>query len=71
MTDGQVLYAEEGPDQRHGQKGLFLPEQPEAPPVPRLEIPAGGITIGHVDTLIVHTGSGKVTDAARDPEPGS
>ena len=38
---------------------------------PRLEIPAAGITIGHVDTLIVHTGPGPVTDAGRDPEPGS
>jgi hypothetical protein len=36
---------------------------------PGLEIPAAGITIAHVDTLIVHTGSGKVRDAARDPEP--
>ena len=71
VTDGQVLYAEEGPDQRHGEEGLFLPEPPEAPAVPRLEIPAAGITIGHVDTLIVHTGPGPVTHAARDPEPGS
>ena len=43
----------------------------EAPAVPRLEIPAAGITIGHVDTLIVHTAPGPVTDAGRDPEPGS
>ena len=46
-------------------------QQPEGPAVPRLEIPAAGITIGHVDTLIVHTGPGPVTDAGRDPEPGS
>ena len=59
VTDGQIVYAGEGPD------------QPESPAVPRLEIPAAGITIGHVDTLIVHTGPGAVTDAGRDPEPGS
>ena len=59
VTDGQIAYAGE------------VPEQPEAPAVPKLEVPAGGITIGHVDTLIVHTGPGPVTDAARDPEPGS
>ena len=28
-----------------------------------LEIPVSGITIGHVDTLVVYTGSGAVTDA--------
>ena len=59
VTDGQTAYAGEAP------------EQPEAPAVPRLEIPAAGITIGHVDTLIVHTGPDPVTDAGRDPEPGS
>ena len=59
VTDGQTAYAGEAP------------AQPEAPPVSRLEIPAAGITIGHVDTLIVHTGPGPVTDAGRDPEPGS
>ena len=65
VTDGQVLYAEEGPDQRHGEEGLFLPEQPEGPAAPRLEIPAAGITIGHVDTLIVHTAPGAVTDVVK------
>ena len=59
VTDGQIAYAGEAPT------------QPEAPAVPRLEIPAAGITIGHVDTLIVHTGPGPVTYAGRDPEPGS
>ena len=39
----------------------YTPAQPEAPAVPRLEIPAAGITIGHVDTLVVYTGSGAVT----------
>ena len=48
-----------------------MPEQPEAPAVPRMEIPAGGITIGHVDALIIHTGHGPVTGAGRDPEPGN
>ena len=71
VTDGQIAYAEEGPDQRHGEERLFLPAQPEAPPVPRLEIPAAGITIGHVDTLIVHTAPGAMPDVVRDPEPGS
>ena len=65
VTDGQIAYAEEAPAQPEAQA------QPEGPAVPRLEIPAAGITIGHVDTLIVHTGPGPVTDAARDPEPGS
>ena len=59
VTDGQTTYAGEAP------------EQPEAPAVPRLEIPAAGITIGHVDTLIVHTAPGPVTDLVRDPEHGS
>ena len=59
VTDGQIAYAEEAP------------EPPEAPAVPKLEIPAGGITIGHVDTLIVHTAPGSTPDAGRDPEPGS
>ena len=71
VTDGQVAYAGEVQDQCQREGRLFLPEQPEAPAVPRLEVPAGGITIGHVDTLIVHTGPGPVTDAGRDPEPGS
>ena len=65
VTDGQVLYAEEGPDQGQREERLFIPT------VPRLEIPAAGITIGHVDTLIVHTAPGKVRDAAGDLEPGS
>ena len=71
MTDGQILYAEEGHDQGHRDEGLPIPAQSEAPAVPRLEIPAGGISIGHVDTLIIHTGPGPVTDAGTDPEPGS
>ena len=71
VTDGQIAYAGEVQDQRHREEGLPVPAQPEGPVFPRLEIPAAGITIGHVDTLIVHTGSGKVRDAARDPEPGS
>ena len=71
VTDGQIAYAEEGPDQRHGEERLFLPAQPEAPPVPRLEIPAAGITIGHVDTLIVHTAPGVGTDAGRGVKLGS
>ena len=58
VTDGQIAYAEEAL------------EPPEAPAVPKLEIPAGGITIGHVDTLIVHTAPGSMPDAGRDPEPG-
>ena len=60
VTDGQIAYAGEAPG-----------TAPEGPAVPRLEIPAAGITIGHVDTLIVHTGPGPVTDLARDQEPGS
>ena len=71
VTDGQLAYPGEAPEQCHGEEGLFLPTQPEAPAALRLEIPAAGITIGHVDTLIVHTGPGPVTDAGRDPEPGS
>ena len=71
VTDGQILYAEEGQDQGHRDEGLPMPAQPAAPAVPRLEIPAAGITIGHVDTLIIQTGPGPVTDAGRDPEPGS
>ena len=59
VTDGQIAYAEEAP------------EPPEAPAVPRLEIPAAGITIGHVDTLIVHTAPGAVTDVVKGMEPGS
>ena len=59
VTDGQIAYIGE------------VQAQPEGPAVPRLEIPAAGITIGHVDTLIVHTGPGPVTDLARDQEPGS
>ena len=55
VTDGQIQYPEEAP------------EQPEAPAVPKLEIPAAGITIGHVDTLIVHTAPGPVTDSAGHP----
>ena len=58
VTDGQIAYAEEVQDQCHGEERLFLPEQPEAPAAPRLEVPAAGITIGHVDTLIVHTAPG-------------
>ena len=71
VTDGQIAYAGEVQDQCQREGRLFLPEQPEAPAAPQLEIPAAGITIGHVDTLIVHTGPGPVTDAGRDPEPGS
>ena len=59
VTDGHPAYAGEAP------------AQPGCPAVPWLEIPASLITIGHVDTLIVHTGPGLVTDAATDPEPGS
>ena len=70
VTDGQVLYAEEGPGQCHGEEGLFPPEQP-ALAAPRLEVPASGITIGHVDTLIVHTAPGAVTDLVRGMELGS
>ena len=47
------------------------PEQPEGPSVPRLKIPAAGITIGHVDALIVHTGPGAMPEVVRDTEPGS
>ena len=65
VTDGQVLYAEEGPDQGQREERLFIPT------VPRLEIPAAGITIGHVDTLIVHTAPGAMPEVGRDPEPGS
>ena len=73
VTDGQITYNEAKPGTGvAGEEGpLPVPAQPEGPVFPRLEIPAAGITIGHVDTLIVHTGSGKVRDAARDPEPGS
>ena len=71
VTDGQVLYAEEGPDQRHGEERLFPPAQPEAPGAPRLEVPAGGITIGHVDTLIVHTAPGAMPDVVKGVELGS
>ena len=71
VTDGQVRYAGEGPDQYQREEGLFLPAPAEAPAVPRLEIPAAGITIGHVDTLIVHTAPGPVTDAARTRNPGA
>ena len=71
VTDGQIAYAGEVQDQCQREERLFLPAQPEAPAAPRLEVPAGGITIGHVDTLIVHTAPGAVTDAGRDPEPGS
>ena len=71
VTDGQIAYAGEAQDQGHREEGLPVPAQPEGPAFPRLEIPASGITIGHVDTLIVHTGPGPVTDAAGDPEPGS
>ena len=71
VTDGQVAVRRGGPGPAPRGFGLFLPEQPEAPAVPRLEIPAAGITIGHVDTLIVHTAPGAVTDLVRDPEPGS
>ena len=71
VTDGQIAYAEEVQDQCQREGRLFLPAVPEGPAVPRLGIPAAGITIGHVDTLIVHTGPGPVTDAGRVPEPGS
>ena len=57
VTDGQIAYAGEVQDQCQREERLFLPTQPEAPAVPRLEVPAAGITIGHVDTLIVHTGA--------------
>ena len=67
VTDGQIQYAEEGPGQSHREERLFLPGLPEAPAVPKLEIPAAGITIGHVDTLIVHTAPGPVTDSAGHP----
>ena len=75
VTDQQILYAEEVQDQGHREERLFLPAQPGAPRAPRLETPAGGITIGHVDTLIVHTAPGSMPDAGRNPElrtsPGS
>ena len=67
VTDGQILYAEEAPGQSHREERLFLPALPEAPAVHKLEIPASGITIGHVDTLIVHTAPGPVTDSAGHP----
>ena len=57
VTDGQTADAGEAP------------EQPEAPAVPRLEIPAAGITIGHVDALIVHTGSGPIPDTGAHQGP--
>ena len=71
VTDGQIAYAGEAPEQPEAQEEPDAPQRPEGPAVPRLEIPAAGITIGHVDTLIVHTAPGPVTDAGRDPEPGS
>ena len=67
VTNGQITYAGEGQDQAHGEERLLLPEQPAAPAVPRLEIPAGGITIGHVDTVIIHAAPGPVADTARHP----
>ena len=71
VTDGQVRYAEEGPDQGHREEPQLPPEQPEAPAAPRLEVPAGGITIGHVDTLIVHTAPGSMPDVVKGVELGS
>ena len=71
VTDGQILYAEEGQDQGHRDEDPPIPAQPDAPAVPRLKIPAGGISIGHVDALIIHTGPGPVTGTGRDPEPGN
>ena len=71
VTDGQILYAEEVPDQCHREERLLLPAQPDGPAVPKLEVPAGGITIGHVDTLIVHTAPGAVTDVVKGVELGN
>ena len=59
VTDGQILYAEEVQDPCHREERLCPPAQPDAPAVPQLEFPAGGITIGHVDTLHVHTALSK------------
>ena len=71
VTDGQIAYAEEVQDQCQREERLFLPTQPEAPAAPRLEVPAGGITIGHVDTLIVHTAPGAVPEVVKGVELGS
>ena len=71
VTDGQIAYAGEVQDQGHGEEGSFLPAQPEAPAVPRLEVPAAGNTIGHVDTLIVHTAPGAMPDVVKGVELGS
>ena len=71
VTDGQIAYAGEVQDQFHLEESQLPPEQPQAPAVSRLEVPAGGITIGHVDTLIVHTAPGLVTDVVKGVEPVS
>ena len=68
VTDQQIRYAGEDIDQRNREEPQLPAEQPEAPVVPRLEIPPGGITIGRVDTVIFYTPRGGVTDAARYPE---
>ena len=71
MTDGQIACAGEAPEQSHRKERMFLPEQPESPAAPRLEIPAAGITIGHVDTLIVHTAPGSMPEVVKGVELGS
>ena len=72
VTDGQIAYAGEVQDQGPSGRGSTVTRTAGGPGVSRLwKSRPPAITIGHVDTLIVHTGSGKVRDAARDPEPGS
>ena len=43
---------------------VITPGTAGGPGVSQAGIPAAGITIGHVDTLVVYTGSGAVTAAA-------
>ena len=66
VTDGQIAYLGEDPDRDQPQAGPPAPAEAPAPAGTRLEIPAGGITIHHVDTLIVNAAPGPAPDAGED-----
>ena len=66
VTDGQIVYLGEDPDRDQPQAGPPAPAEAAALAGTRLEIPAGGIIIHRVDTLIVHAAPGPAPDAGDD-----
>ena len=66
VTGNQIIYPGEDPDRDQRAAGPPAGGEAATPAGSRLEIPAGGITIHHVDTLIVHAAPGPAPDAGED-----